>query len=150
MKGIKRNRMKCVIVLALLATSCGSNMGTGVITGISVGASAGALANGGTGSLIGSAAGIITGGLIGAALDEQDRRVMERSSPRTVDRMDRQEPLTLSDVIKLSQSGVTDETIVRYLGETHSRYNLTQAQIRRLQDAGVSSRVITYMIDTGK
>ncbi len=142
--------MRYWMICTLLTVGCASNMGTGVITGITLGAGAGGLANGGTGSLIGSAAGIITGGLIGAALDEQDRRVMERSSPRTVDRMDRQEPLTISDVIKLSQSGVVDETIIRYLGETHSEYNLTQTQIRRLQDAGVSSRVITYMIDTGK
>lgn len=146
----KRGFMRYLIAVCLLATACASNMGTGVITGVSIGASAGALANGGTGSLIGSAAGIVTGGLIGAALDEQDRRVMERSSPLTVDRMDRSEPLTISDVIKLSQSGVTDDTIIRYLGETKSQYNLTQAQIRRLKDGGVSSRVISYMIDTGR
>ena len=100
--------------------------------------------------LIGGAAGAIAGGLIGAALDEQDRRVMERTSPRTVDRMDRGEPLTVNDVIKLSQGGVSDETIINYMDQMSSTYNLSQAQIRRLQDAGVSQRVINYMIDSGR
>jgi hypothetical protein len=82
----------------------------------------------------------------GAALDEQDRRVMERASPRTIDRMDRSEPLTMNDVIKLSQAGVGDDTIINYMKESHSSYTLSQAQIRRLQDGGVSERVIQYMI----
>lgn len=135
---------------AILLTSCASNTGTGMISGGIIGASAGGIAGGGKGALIGSAAGIITGGLIGAALDEQDRRVMERSSPRTVDRMDRGEPLTLNDVIKLSQGGVSDDTMMSYMRNTSSTYSLSQAQIRRLQEAGVSQRVINFMLDTGR
>lgn len=121
-----------------------------MITGTVFGASVGGIAGGGKGALIGSAAGVIAGGLIGAALDEQDRKVMERSSPRTVDRMDRREPLTINDVIKLSQSGVSDDAIVRYMLETSSYYYLSQTQVRRLQDAGVSQRVINEMVASGK
>lgn len=136
-------------ILTLL-TGCASNTGTGVIAGGTLGATIGGIAGGGGGALIGGAAGVIAGGLIGAALDEQDKRVMQQSSPRTVDRMDRGEPLTINDVIKLSQGGVTDETIINYIHDKKTTYNLTQAQVRRLQDAGVSGRVINYMIDTGK
>ena len=75
---------------------------------------------------------------------------MEQSSPRTVDRMDRGDPLTINDVIKLNQGGVSDETIMEYMRDTDSTYNLSQAQIRRLQDAGVSKKVISYMVNTGK
>lgn len=139
-----------ILFAALILGSCASNTGTGVIAGGVIGAGAGGIAGGGQGALIGSAAGIIAGGLIGAALDEQDRRVMERSSPRTVDRMDRGEPLTINDVIKLSQGGVSDDTMIGYMRDTASSYTLSQAQIRRLQDAGVSQRVINYMIDTGR
>jgi len=64
--------------------------------------------------------------------------------------MDRGEPLTINDVIKLSQSGVSDDTIVRYMTDTSSYYSLSQAQIRRLQDAGVSQRVINDMIESGR
>jgi hypothetical protein len=92
---------------------------------------------------------VIAGGLVGAALDEQDRKVMERSSPRTVDRMDHGEPLTINDVIKLSQGGVSDDSIISYMKETNSSYRLSQAQVRRLRDSGVSQRVIDYMISTG-
>lgn len=132
----------------ILLSSCASNTGTGVIAGSILGAGIGGLAGGGKGTLIGTAAGAITGGLIGAALDEQDRKVMERSSPRTVDRMDRGDPLTINDVIKLSQSGVSDDSILSYMRDTGSTYNLSQAQIRRLQQSGASQRVINYMIDT--
>jgi uncharacterized protein YcfJ len=142
--------MRYILLSALALASCASNTGTGVIAGGVIGAGAGGIAGGGRGALIGSAAGIIAGGLIGAALDEQDRRVMERSSPRTVDRMDRGEPLTINDVIKLSQGGVSDDMMMSYMRDTSSSYTLSQAQIRRLQDAGVSQRVINYMVDTGR
>jgi uncharacterized protein YcfJ len=136
------------IFLTLLLTSCSTNTGTGVLAGGIIGASIGGIVGGGNGSLIGSAAGILTGGLIGTALDVQDRKVMEKNSPRTVDRMDRGEPLTINDVIKLSQSGVNDETIIRYITNSPTVYNLSQAQIRRLKDAGVSQRVINEMLQS--
>ena len=139
-----------LILIVLIIGSCATNTGTGVLAGGALGAGIGGIAGGGQGALIGGAAGVIAGGLIGAALDEQDRRVMERSSPRTVDRMDRGDPLTINDVIKLSQGGVSDDTIIRYMHDTGSTYNLSQAQIRRLQDAGVSQRVINEMINSGR
>lgn len=83
-------------------------------------------------------------------LDPQDRKVMEKTSPRTVDRMDRNEPLTVNDIIKLSQGGVNDDSIISYMQQNNSTYNLSQAQVRRLQDAGVSQRVINFMIDSGR
>ena len=139
-----------VIVLTCVLASCSTNTGTGVIAGGILGAGIGGIVGGGNGSLIGSAAGIIAGGLMGAALDEQDRKAMGRNSPRTVDRMDRGEPLTINDVIKLSQSGVSDDTIIRYMENTSSSYHLSQAQVRRLQDAGVSQRIIHEMAASGK
>ena len=142
--------MKCLsLFFCLILASCSTNKGTGAISGCVIGAGAGSLVSGQS-ALIGTAAGALAGGLIGAVLDEQDRKVMERSSPRTVDRMDRGEPLTINDVIKLSQGGVSDDTIIRYMHDAGSTYNLTQAQVRRLQDAGVSQRVINEMIDSGQ
>lgn len=140
---------RCIYVLfsIIALSSCSTNTGTGIFTGGSLGAGIGGIAGGGTYALIGSAAGVIAGGLVGAVLDQQDRKVMEQSSPRTVDRMDRGEPLTLSDVIKLSQGGVSDDAIIIYLRDTKSTYNLSQTQIRRLQDAGVSQRVINFMAE---
>ncbi len=136
--------------LILTFCSCATNAGTGAIAGGIAGAGAGGLIAGGQGAWIGGAVGAIGGSLIGVYLDDQDRKTVERSSPRTIDRMDRGEPLTINDVIKLSQANISDDTIVTYIRDTNSCYNLSQSQIRRLQDAGVSNTVINYMIDTGK
>lgn len=139
-------RFIAVFLTAFILESCASNTGTGVLAGGLLGAGSGALIRGGSGALIGSAAGIIVGGIVGASLDEQDRKVMQKSSPRTVDRMDRGDPLTINDVIKLSQSGVSDDAIIRYIKETASTYNLSQTQVKRLQEAGVSQRIINDML----
>lgn len=140
-------RFISILFSITVLASCSTNTGTGVFTGGALGAGIGGIAGGGGGALIGSAAGIVAGGLVGAILDQQDRKVMEQASPRTVDRMDRGEPLTLNDVIKLSQGGVSDDTIIMYLRDTKSSYHLSQTQIRRLQDAGVSQRVINFMAE---
>ncbi|MBS0624733.1 MAG: hypothetical protein JSS32_01630 [Verrucomicrobia bacterium] len=137
-------------LLGLVMAGCATNTGTGAIAGGAVGATAGGLVAGGQGALIGGAVGAVGGGLIGVALDAQDRKVMERSSPRTVDRMDRGEPLTINDVIKLSQGGVADDSVINYMKDTSSSYNLSQTQVRRLQDSGVSQRVINYMVESGR
>lgn len=144
--------MNPLIPLSIIAlfTGCASNTGTGILAGCTLGATIGGISGGSGGALIGSAAVVLAGGLIGAALDEQDKRVMQQSSPRTVDRMERGEPLTINDIIKLSQGGISDDTIINYVHDKKTVYNLTQAQVRRLQDAGVSQRVINYMISTGK
>lgn len=138
------------VLLTLCAWSCATNTGTGLLAGATLGTGTGAIAAGGSGALIGSAVGIVSGALIGTVLDDQDRRTMEKSSPRTLDRMDRGDPLTLSDVIKLSLAGVEDATIIIYMKNTNSTYNLSQSQIRRLNDSGVSQTVIDYMIQSGE
>jgi len=136
------------IAFSILAlSSCSTNTGTGIFAGGALGAGIGGITGGGGGALIGSAAGIVAGGLVGAILDQQDRKVMEQSSPRTLDRMDRGEPLTLNDVIKLSQGGISDDAIISYIRTTKSTYQLSQTQIRRLQDSGVSQRVINFMAE---
>src|SRR5690348_17759626 len=42
--------------------------------------------------------------------------------------------LTLNDIIKLTHADVSDDTIIIYMQNTGSTYNLSQSQIRRLQD----------------
>lgn len=142
-------RVICLF-LALFLVSCSSNFGTGLFSGALIGASAGGAASGGKGSLIGLATGVVTGGILGFTLDEQDRKVMERKSPRTVTRIDRGDPLTINDVIKLSQAGVSDQAILQYVEGSSTLYELSVYQIRRLQDAGVSQNVIDRMMTRGK
>lgn len=141
---------RSLLQLILFSTcSCATNTGIGVMSGGGLGAGFGGIVGGESGALIGSAAGILAGGLIGFGLDEQDRRIISRSSPRTMDRIDKGDPLTLNDVIKLSQNGVSDDAIISYLLSTRTPYDLSQTQIRRLQSSGVSQRVINCMIEIG-
>lgn len=83
-------------------------------------------------------------------LDRQDRKILNKSSPRTLKRMQSGTALTINDLIRLSQSGINDQTILAYLKETRATYELSQMQIKRMQDAGVSPRVVNYIIETGR
>ena len=141
--------LTCLILGSLFLVGCQTKTGTGALTGGALGAGAGALIGHGQGALIGGAVGAVAGGLVGAALDEQDRKIMQQNSPRTVERMDRGEPITVSDVIRLSEGGVSDETIIKYIRSTKTKYTLSQTQVERMQQAGVSQRVINYMMETG-
>lgn len=142
--------MMSLLLVGFLLVGCATKTGSGALAGTAIGVVTGGIIGGGSGAMIGGAVGALGGGLVGAALDDQDRKIMEKTSPRTIDRMDRSEPLTISDIIKLSQGGVSDETILRYIRSTNTTYNLSQAQIRRLQQGGVSQRVINYMVDSGR
>ena len=142
-------RPLCPLGLALVFFSCATNAGTGMMAGATVGAGSGALVDPGPGGWIGGAVGAITGGLIGYAIDAQDRRAIEKSSPKTIDRMDRNEPLTIADIIRLSRQKVSDQAIIDYLYEVKAVYYLTQLQIRQLQANQVGKAVIAYMIQTG-
>ncbi len=138
------------LLLGVMIAGCTPKTGAGVFSSGYVGAGTGTIAGSGKGTLIGASVGVVAGGLIGTVLDEQDRKIMEQSSPRTVDRMDRGEPLTVNDIVKLHEGGISDDTIIQYIKETKTTYNLSQAQIRRLQNAGVSQRITNYMIETGR
>ncbi len=143
-------RLFTILCTLALLTGCASNYGTGLISGTTVGGTIGGLKWGQGGALVGSAIGLVTGTVIGVVLDEQDRKIMQHSSPRTLDRMDHNESLTINDIIKLSQAGVSDDTIITYISEKQTIYNLTQAQVRRLRDAGVSSRIINFMLNKNR
>lgn len=132
------------LLLSSLLVGCATNTGTGVLVGAGSGAVIGGIAGGGTGALIGVAVGSVAGGLIGAYLDDQQQRNLQ-SSPATVQRMDQGAPLTVQDVIKLHQGGVSDETIIRYINDHGAVNGITGSQIQRLQDAGVSQDVIDEM-----
>ncbi len=102
------------------------------------------------GSLIGGAAGAVGGALIGYALDEHDRAVMQERSPRTLQRIDRGEQLSIDDIKNMSKNGLKDEVIMNQIDATNSVFELSSDEIISLKKAGVSQRVINYMIETGE
>lgn len=138
-----------ILVLGLAATlfwGCESKTGTGVLAGGAAGAGIGALAGGGKGALIGGAAGVIAGGLIGASLDNRDQKNLKQQSPQTYRRVDNGERLSVNDVINLSKADIDDDKIIELIQKTDSHYTLNNYQIDRLRDAGVSEKVINYMM----
>jgi hypothetical protein len=137
-----------LLLFSIILLSCSSNSGASTTTGVIVSKSSPfiAKADDNTAAIVNKSSPNVKD----FGLDVQDRKIMEKTSPRTVERMDRAEPLTIGDIIKLSQGGVSDDTIIKYMHDTKTTYNLSQSQINRLQEAGVSQRVINHMIDTGK
>ncbi|MBS0653947.1 MAG: hypothetical protein JSR39_10545 [Verrucomicrobia bacterium] len=134
----------------ILLVGCESKAGTGALVGGAAGVGAGALISPTPqGALIGGAVGAATGAIIGASLDSDDREVMEQKSPDTVKRIDDGEQLTTDDIKKMSQNGLSDNVIIGQIQATNSVYYLSTNEIIDLKNAGVSQRVIDYMIQTG-
>jgi len=151
-----------VLTLALAASAIGLTgcvspngtpdyTGTGALEGGAIGAVSGAAIGGrnvGEGALIGAAAGMIAGGLIGHSLDQQQQERLRQQAPQTYVRVDQGQPLGVADVKALAKSGINDDVIISQIRSSRTVYHLSAADIIDLRDAGVSNRVIDFMINT--
>jgi hypothetical protein len=136
-------------MVTIIATSCENKAETGALVGAGVGIGAGALISPTpAGVLIGGAVGAVGGALIGAALDSSDRAALQRESPRTMNKVDRGEQLSMKDVEKMSQAGLSDDKIIGAIHSTGSVYHLSSSEVQELKDNGVSQRVIDFMLQT--
>jgi osmotically inducible lipoprotein OsmB len=145
--------MKSIVCIfgigAVMLTSCENKAETGALVGAGVGIGAGALISPTpAGVLIGGAVGAVGGALIGAALDSADRDTLQRESPRTMNKIDRGEQLSMKDIERMSQAGITDDKIVGAIHSTGSVYHLSSSDVQELKDNGVSQRVIDFMLQT--
>lgn len=129
---------------------CTNKAGTGALAGAGIGAIGGAAISGSAGgALIGAGVGAATGAIVGAALDASDRKALDQESPRTTRKIDRGEPLSTTDIKKMTKAGLSDEVIISQIDATHSVFHLSSADIIDLKKSGVSQRVINHMIQTG-
>jgi hypothetical protein len=153
-----KHPLLCLAVAAvgLVPTGCYSpdgspnRAGTGALAGGAIGATSGALiGRSGEAALIGGAIGAITGGLIGSSMDQEERARLRAQSPQTYARIDQGQPLVVADVKAMARAGLADEVIISQIRATHTVYRLSAADIIDLRDAGVSQRVIEFMINTG-
>jgi uncharacterized protein YcfJ len=157
---MKPGRLTLAAVLAAAAlTGCynpngtPNNTGTGALAGAGFGAATGAILGGrhnaGEGALIGAAAGSILGALIGNSVDQQQAAERLRmQNQEAYARAQQGAPLTLADVKALSKAGINDDTIIAQINASHTVYHLASPDIIDLQSAGVSQKIITYMIGT--
>jgi hypothetical protein len=122
-----------------------NNTGTGALVGGANGALIGALASRGNpvGALIGAAAGATTGAIIGNSVDQANeaRREYYYGPPPP-------KPLSVSEVVSMAKAGVSDDTIISQINNTRSVYHLDSTAIIDLNNAKVSQKVISYMINT--
>ncbi|HEX2578984.1 MAG TPA: hypothetical protein VHK67_01090 [Rhabdochlamydiaceae bacterium] len=84
-----------------------------------------------------------------ATLDTSDRSSLKKQSPRTLKKIDNNEPLSTDDIKKMSRAGLSDDTIMTEIHETKSTFYLSSADIVDLKKSGVSQKIINYMIQTG-
>jgi hypothetical protein len=54
---------------------------------------------------------------------------------------------TLADIKALAQAGFSDSVILNTIRSSHATYSLSSAEINDLKNAGVSARVINYMVN---
>lgn len=130
-----------------------NNTGSGALIGGALGAITGAAIGGnnhnaGGGAAIGAAAGLILGGLIGNAADQEQRERLRAQAPQTYQRVEQGQPLSLADVKALSRAGIADDVIVSQIKNSHTVFRLSAADIIDLRDAGVTDKVVNYMINT--
>ncbi len=140
--------LTCAIGTMMMA-SCENKAETGALVGAGAGVAAGALISPTpAGILIGGAVGAVGGALIGAALDSSDRDTLRHESPRTMDKIDRGEQLSMQDIKKMSQAGITDDKIIGAIHSTGSVYHLSTSDVQELRNNGVSQRVVDHMLQT--
>lgn len=143
----------------LLLTGCMTPEGdydrtaTGALGGGAIGAGTGAIigsqsGHAGEGALIGGAIGAITGGLIGRSMDQQQHETLQKTSPQTLQRIEAGQPLGLADIKALARAGLSDDIIISQIRQSRTAYRLTTAEIIELKEAGVSEKVIDFMINT--
>ena len=96
----------------------------------------------------------VAGLLAGCGLSDQqkaDYASVQRSgvSPAIYDKMVHGDPLSINDIVSLSQARVSDAVIVRYIRDQGTVYALNGEDFDHLHQAGVSPSVIDYMARTG-
>jgi len=126
-----------------------NNTGTGALFGAGLGALTGAAiggrSHGGQDALIGAAAGAVAGGLFGNAADrERDAALRAQAGPAYV----QPTPMSVADVKALMRAGVSEDVIISQIQSSHTIFHLSASDIIDLRDAGVTDRVVNYMINT--
>jgi hypothetical protein len=134
--------------------SMGSRADSGAALGGLLGAGAGAILGHQTGhrdegALIGGGLGVLTGAIIGDAMDDIERESQEREArveKALHEVRERDERLSILDVIRMSQAGISDSLIIAKIDQTRSYYELSASEIIDLKRSSVSDRVISFML----
>lgn len=127
----------CLLAGPLLTGCSGMNhTQRNSLAGTALGTTAGAIIGHQSGHGIeGAALGAVAGGLTGAVVgSEQDKQDAEQARL--------QRALTDADLIRMTQSGMSDEVIISSVRSRGGRFDLSPDALIALRQAGVSERVI--------
>ena len=143
-----------IVPLGFVLAGCQSmnNTGSGALLGTGVGATAGALighatGNTGAGALIGAASGATAGALIGNAKDAREERDAAVAHAQYAQAQSHAvaQALKVSDVVTMSQSGVSDNVIANALHTRGCLFDGSPDTIIYLRRQGVSDHTISAM-----
>jgi hypothetical protein len=144
-----------VAIIGISVAGCYSPQGrpdytaSGALAGGATGAVVGSMArHPGPGALVGGAVGAVVGGLIGHGMDQAQEAQLRAQAPQTLERIEQDQPLTVLDVQSLAKAGISDDLIISQIRNSRTVYHLNTADIIALKNAGVSERVIDFMINT--
>ena len=129
-----------------------NNTGAGALMGGAFGALTGAAIgghrNGGLDALIGAGAGALAGGLIGNSMDREQEARLRAEAPQTYVRVDQGQPLSVADVKALARAGISEDVIINQIQSSRTVFHLSATDIIDLRAAGVTDKVVNYMINT--
>src|SRR5947209_940011 len=136
--------------LAILPFAGGCSTMSHTAEGAAVGGAAGAGIGGligaanhgkvGQGALIGGLAGAAIGGLVGNEKDMQEKKAAEARAYAAA-----HPPVTVDDVIRLTQDRTPEGVIINQIRTTNSIYTLSTEDVEKLNANGVSQAVIMEM-----
>jgi hypothetical protein len=145
-----RRILTILLGLAVLPFGVGcssmSNTGKDALIGGGLGAGAGALIDratggkGGAGAIIGGATGALIGGAIGNEKDQKEKAAAQAQAYAAA-----HPPVTVDDVIRMTQDRTQESVIINQIRTTNSVYTLSTEDIERLNANGVSPNVIMEM-----
>jgi uncharacterized protein YcfJ len=154
------NRIVLLVIAGIVLSNAGCNSmaGTGAVAGGGIGAATGALighatGNPKTGAVLGTALGAGIGTAIGADADErkqkrEDNIRLAEANAAAANAPQFNGPLGMTDVIALSEQGVSDDVIISYLRQTNSTFRLSPNDLAYLREKKVTDRVVTEMINS--
>lgn len=81
-------------------------------------------------------------------LTPTDYERLEQAYPKTLDRIEALNPLSVQDIKNMTRAGLDDKTIIHEIQLTRSQFYLTPEDEVELRQAGVSSKVVLNMKHT--
>lgn len=139
----------CVLTLAgcqsMTPTEQGV-LGGGALGGLTGAIVGNAVGNTGAGAAIGAGVGALAGGATGNAIEKAEHRAVAQATAQQQAEAQRQ--LGMTDIVQMTQGGVSEQVIIGQIRTTGSIYTLSPTDIQWLKDNRVADAVILEMQQT--